>query len=236
MEKALIRNAISESFEKLFEHTNFKAIKEVFEIEYVTEKWEKQAEEIWIASMTVGLDTSNKSIIAAVTYNLEKKKKYKYFIPYNDASKINEEEYNKLYGKYYDQYEMIYIPEESINLFEEIVIYDPLKETRIGFTLVTTDSGNLYIKLNDKILQRYIKTLRSFFEYKDAILETCLGFLNTPEINKNTNANSILKRLIANPFVSEKKLSELIEQLKTARVSVETINRFKRDIAKYMQK
>jgi len=222
----IVKETIQNEFAKYFNHTSVQSISEIFTIEYVSHKYEQIAKKIWVASMTLDLDVNDPDIIDAVKDNYEQGKEYKYFIPDNIESRKNEELYNRIYKDYLGCYDIIYIPEESINLFEELVIYDYDTINKVGFTLVTTESGKIYIKLQKDILQNKIDVLSSFFKYKDDIIRFCFEFSQRSELKNNINCSYILKQLSVNPFVTQKKLKEIVSKLETNNISKECIADF----------
>jgi hypothetical protein len=232
----LIQNSIKKEFDYLFSHTHFDSISEIYKIEYVSRKWEKHAKEIWVATMTLDLDVNDKTIIAAVTTNFNLTKRYKYFIPDSDSSRTNEIKYDAIYRKFSSQYEIIYLPEESINLFEEVVIYDPNTEEQIGFILVTTPVDKLYIRVHDAVLKTYINKLKSFDENKQFISRLCSKYLREEPFRSNQNARSVLRSVVTNPFVTEKKLKDVICSLENAGVEATIISIFENDIINYVRK
>jgi len=230
----IIRETIKGEFEKYFKHTNVQSISEVYTIDHVSGTYEKSARKIWVATMTLDLDVNDSSIINAVKNNYSQGKEYKYFIPDNYECRANEEMYNKIYNNYMDQFEIIYIPEESINLFEEIVIYDYDTIKKVGFTLVTTETDKLYIKLRKDILQKKIDILSSFFQHKGDIMRLCFEYSQRSEIKNNTNCSYILKQLNANPFLTKRKLKEIISKFESNNISKECIADFENSINNFV--
>ena len=168
---------------------------------------ESNASNIWVITTDLNNDVTKGSIRDSVEANLKNGKHYIYFLPsvsnpnFTDAS-TNERAYRAwdVYTDHRDQIRFIHLPDDTLFLFREVVIYNPLPNpnsadvtTAKGFTYFETasDARARLMKIPDNYLQflkgqlhRYAENIglqaeieRLIPELRDRLLREDVGFL-----------------------------------------------------------
>ena len=109
---------------------------------------EEGAKEIWVLTKKLENDVHDKDIAEAVLQNLNAGKRYRYFVPEPSTSpavKRNKQLYEEKYRPFVGGLvTFTYLPEDTLFLFDEIVIYDPSSKERFGYTYMDfAGTGNL---------------------------------------------------------------------------------------------
>jgi len=135
-------------------------------------KIEENASKIWICTNSLQKDVDGETIQESVEFNLNRGKKYTYFLSDTDEVKSNINEFKKIHNKAIKNrlLKIIPIPDENYRLFEEIAIYfrprEFMKDIREGYTMITLKEGDVvYLKLHKNITDRIYKTLKKFKEH-----------------------------------------------------------------------
>ena len=118
---------------------------------------EKEVQDVWVVTTDLKNDVTPGKIRNSVVKNLEDGKSYTYFVParknpnFSDAGK-NEEGYKrcKIYKKHVAQIRFIRLPDDTLFLFREVVIYNPIIDPNMsgdkvgatGFTYFDTEPGS----------------------------------------------------------------------------------------------
>jgi hypothetical protein len=130
---------------------------------------EANANNIWVVSTDLRNDITPGKIRDSVEANLTSGKHYTYFVPsptnpnFPDAAS-NERSYKawRVYTDHRDQIRFIHLPDDTLFLFREVVIYNPLANpnseeatTPKGFTYfeTATDARDRLMKIPDSYLQ-----------------------------------------------------------------------------------
>jgi len=141
---------------------------------------ESNASNIWVISTDLRNDVTPGRIREAVEANLKNGKQYTYFVPsqtnpnFPDAP-LNERAYKKweIYLAYRDRVRFIHLPDDTLFLFQEIIIYNPMTDPNKnessapkGFTYFETspDSRDRLMRIPDGYLQFLKGQLNRFSE------------------------------------------------------------------------
>jgi radical SAM enzyme (TIGR01210 family) len=130
-------------------------------------RYESKAEEIWVISTTLEFDVGE--LFNVVYKNLSSGKKYRYFIPslnstfrYSETLNRNHIEFWKLFDNFKENIQFLELNHETPSNLKEIVIYDPLTESKpFGFTYIITKEGQDFelIRLSQLCLEGIIDLL-----------------------------------------------------------------------------
>jgi len=134
---------------------------------------EKDASLIWVVTQTLENDVSDENIIEAVRGNLESgKKEYRYFIPnpdQNPAIRRNKYRYMEKYNEFIDNVRFTYLPENTLFMFDEIVIYNPDQKNFFGYTYINLEgSGKLdqVVRIEQQNVRAIVDSLTKLIEPK----------------------------------------------------------------------
>jgi len=197
----------------------FSALDVVYDINYVSEHYESKAKVIWVITTNLELDLNNDEFFQAVSQNFKEKRHYTYILP--EGKEDYEERYNKKYEEYIGQFNFVYISEETFDLFEEIVIYDPDDiHNRSGFVLITiSNDAKLYIKISNDNLVQYIDKLRLYFRDLSDLKKIAQYFQIMPEIKNNENLTNEFGRLFNTPVSIIQDYNNFISNLQSYGIS-----------------
>lgn len=161
---------------------SFSTLECIYDVGRVSEEYERNAKSIWVITKNLSLDLEDSAIKQAVIENFDKNKYYTYILPESSRGREYGMRYNSVYGAYKGKYNFVYIPEETFDFFEELVIYDK----KIGFVLLTLENKkSIYIKIARKLIIEYVSKLSRYFDDFTKIKDIALEFLNYPEIRDN---------------------------------------------------
>ncbi len=106
---------------------------------------EKEAKTIWVVSKTLENDVSDEDIAQTVLENLQSgEKRYYYFIPDPDREptvRRNKRAYEERYKDYLDRVTFKVLPENTLFMFDEVVIYEPEEKEPFGYTYIDLEGS-----------------------------------------------------------------------------------------------
>src|ERR1051326_5765391 len=153
---------------------------------------ESNASNIWVISTDLKNDVTPGKIRDAVEDNLKSGKQYMYFVPsqtnvnFPDAA-LNEKAYKKwdVYLAHRDQVRFIHLPDDTLFLFREVIIYNPLTDPNKADS--APPKGFTYFETGTNTQDRLMKI-------PDSYLEFLKGQLN--RYSDGTGLNSDIERLL----------------------------------------
>lgn len=170
---------------------------------------EADANNIWVITTDLKNDVTPGKIRESVEANLKSRKHYMYFLPYptnpnfpDAASNEHSFRASQLYMDHRDQIRFIHLPDDTLFLFREVVIYNPFpdpdgkKPTVLnGFTYFETGTGshdqlvripNNYLQFLKGQLHRYAEDIglrseieRLIPELRDRLAREDFGYLGS---------------------------------------------------------
>lgn len=186
---------------------------------------ESDATNIWVISTDLRNDVTPGKIRESVESNLKSGKKYIYFLPsptnpnFPDAAS-NEHSFrtSQMYFDHRDQIRIIHLPDNTLFLFREVVVYNPLPDPNNkvatvpkGFTYFESNSGDQLVKIPDSYLQflkgqlhRYAEDIglqseieKLIPELRNRLVEADFGYLGKLIGQRRIEARQEFKQFLA---------------------------------------
>lgn len=158
---------------------------------------ESNASNIWVISTDLVNDVTPGKIREAVEANLKSGKQYTYFVPsqtnpnFPDAA-LHEKAYKKwdVYLAHRDQVRFIHLPDDTLFLFREVIIYNPLTDPNKDES--SAPKGFTYFETATK--ESAINKPNSLMKIPTSYLQFLKGQLN--RYSEGTGLDSDIERLI----------------------------------------
>lgn len=174
---------------------------------------EKEASKIWVITKTLENDVLDKDISETVLENLKSERKhYWYFIPdpdQNPTIRRNKRTYGEMYKDYLDHVTFIVLPENTLFMFDEIVIYNPDQKDLFGYTYIDLEGSG-----------KRDQVVRIAKENVEAIIDS-LTKLISPKKERQERLIRMVMNLAERVVLEKNHISFLVGAIVSGKLSIE---------------
>jgi len=220
----------SQEFTSLFKNLDIDIIKKFLKTPDEIGEIEKIANKVYIITIDLEKDINDRPIRRAVAENFRREKIYQYILPYKNeiTDKIDEfkEKIKAINENYLQQITFHILPEEALNVFEEIAIYEfhdkELKDIYWeGYSLVNLSEDKcVYIRQLDKTVEMFKKQFENYIDMEAVIKKTSHFILDQiphmmhiKDEEKETLKN-LFNAKLKKPFFSTETYKKFIDKIK----------------------
>ncbi len=179
---------------------------------------EKEASKIWVVTKTLENDVLDENISESVLENLKaSNKQYCYFIPdpdINPTVRRNKRTYEKIYNDYLDKVNFVYLPDHTLFMFDEIVIYNPDDKNFFGYTYMNLEGSG-----------KRDQVVRIARENVEAIIDSLTNLIR-PKRERQEKLIKLVMELEDNIPIKKEQVSFLIETIVSGNFSIEERKNF----------
>ena len=229
----------SQEFTSLFKNLDIDIIKKFLKTPDEIGEIEKNAKKVYIITIDLDKDINDRPIRRAVAENFHEKKIYQYILPYTTEieEKIYEfkEKIKAINDKYLQQITFHRLPEEVLNVFEEIAIYEFRDEILNdiyweGYSLVNLSEDKcVYIRQLDKTVEMYKKQFKGFIDMEADIKELSriileqIPAMNDIKVEERKTLENLFLDKLKKPFFSTETYKKFIDKIKEIGTSTDYI-------------